>query len=142
MSKRTIAGLTILLVTVFCLATACSPGASESEGETATTTPTAESSREDLAISAENLSIVEHSMGTNADGAAVISVKAQNVGDATMQFAEIKVLLLDKDGNLIKPKIERVYGLDPDETWEFEVVIPDNLTEEVKNYEIEIGNLY
>jgi len=86
------------------------------------------------------LEILDYKPTVNKYGNLYIIGHAKNVGETTIDYAEISVKFYDKDGNVVATFFDNTNNLAPGETWRFKVLYPG---EEFPNsYKIQVSNVW
>jgi len=71
---------------------------------------------------------------------ATVTGQAKNTGDARLSYASVDVKFYDANGNLLSTSFDGISDLDPNETWNFEVMHMDET--EIASYTIAVGTCW
>ncbi len=88
------------------------------------------------------ISILESQLGYDNRGDLAVSGVIQNIAGKELSYVEIKIKFYDKDNLLLETSSESINDLGIDEKWKFSSVYPKFNVEEVKSYEVSVGEIW
>ena len=86
-----------------------------------------------------NLVILEHHPITGDFGILTIEGIAENTGDTSLIYAEIRVKFYDENGAVVDTSLDNINDIGPGEKWNFKVMYFGTDIERIDNYKVAIG---